>query len=74
MPSLSEPPSGCRFHTRCHRFLGDVCANVEPPMQEAVEGHVYKCHIPPDELLAAQTHDAGASARAGAGAGRLISS
>ena len=55
MPSLSEPPSGCRFHTRCHRFLGDVCVNVEPPMQEAAEGHVYKCHIPPDELLAAQT-------------------
>jgi peptide/nickel transport system ATP-binding protein len=61
MPSLSEPPSGCRFHTRCHRVLGDVCANVEPPMQEAVEGHVYKCHIPPDELLAAQTTPAAAS-------------
>ena len=55
MPSLSEPPSGCRFHTRCHRFLGDICVQQEPPMQEAVTGHTYKCHIPPDELLAAQT-------------------
>jgi peptide/nickel transport system ATP-binding protein len=55
MPSLSEPPTGCRFHTRCHRFLGDICVQQEPPLQEAVAGHTYTCHIPPDELLAAQT-------------------
>ncbi|HMK92547.1 MAG TPA: ABC transporter ATP-binding protein [Thermoleophilia bacterium] len=61
MPSLSEPPSGCRFHTRCHRFLGDVCVQQEPPLQEAGEGHVYKCHIPPAELLAAQRAEAPAA-------------
>ncbi len=55
MPSLSEPPTGCRFHTRCHRFLGDICVEQEPPLQEPVSGHTYKCHIPPGELLAAQT-------------------
>jgi peptide/nickel transport system ATP-binding protein len=55
MPSLSEPPSGCRFHTRCHRTLGDICVAQEPPIQEAVTGHTYKCHIPPDELLQLQT-------------------
>jgi peptide/nickel transport system ATP-binding protein len=55
MPSLSEPPSGCRFHTRCHRFLGDICEQQEPPIQETGDGHTYKCHIPPDELLALQT-------------------
>jgi peptide/nickel transport system ATP-binding protein len=54
MPSLSEPPSGCRFHTRCHRTLGDICVEQEPPLQEAATGHTYKCHIPPRELLAAQ--------------------
>jgi peptide/nickel transport system ATP-binding protein len=54
MPSLSEPPSGCRFHTRCHRFLGDVCVHQEPPFQDAGDGHVYKCHIPPDELRTVQ--------------------
>ena len=54
MPSLSEPPSGCRFHTRCHRFLGDICVEQEPPLQEAVTGHTYKCHIPPGELLQLQ--------------------
>ena len=54
MPSLSEPPSGCRFHTRCHRTLGDICVEQEPPLQAAATGHTYKCHIPPRELLAAQ--------------------
>jgi len=55
MPSLSEPPTGCRFHTRCHRILGDICQNEVPPFQEAATGHTYMCHIPPDELLALQT-------------------
>jgi peptide/nickel transport system ATP-binding protein len=54
MPSLSDPPSGCRFHTRCHRFLGEICEMQEPPAQEAAPGHTYNCHIPPDELLALQ--------------------
>ena len=54
MPSLTEPPSGCRFHTRCHRFLGDICAQQEPPAMDAGDGHTYRCHIPPDELLALQ--------------------
>jgi len=57
MPSLSEPPSGCRFHTRCHRILGDICEHQEPPIQETGDGHTYKCHIPPDELLALQVKD-----------------
>jgi peptide/nickel transport system ATP-binding protein len=50
VPSLAEPPSGCRFHTRCHRFLGDMCVNVMPPWGDAGGGHRYLCHIPPDEL------------------------
>jgi peptide/nickel transport system ATP-binding protein len=50
VPSLSDPPSGCRFHTRCHRFLGDLCAQVVPPWREVAPGHSYLCHIEPDEL------------------------
>ncbi len=50
VPSLSEPPSGCRFHTRCHRFLGDICVNVTPPWREVAPGHNYLCHIEPYEL------------------------
>ncbi len=57
MPSLSDPPSGCRFHTRCHRTSA-VCEEQEPPFQEAASGHTYKCHIPPDELLRLQTVEA----------------
>jgi peptide/nickel transport system ATP-binding protein len=55
MPSLSEPPSGCRFHTRCHRFLGDTCAQEIPPWQQAGPDHKYKCHIPPGELRRLQS-------------------
>jgi peptide/nickel transport system ATP-binding protein len=54
LPSPASPPSGCRFHTRCPRFLGDVCRTVEPPWQRDGDGHVYRCHIPPDELREAQ--------------------
>ena len=54
MPSLTDPPSGCRFHTRCHRFLGDICVNEVPLDQDARDGHTYKCHISPGELSALQ--------------------
>jgi peptide/nickel transport system ATP-binding protein len=57
MPSLTDPPSGCRFHTRCHRILGEICEQQVPPMQDAGDGHAYKCHIPPDELRALQAKD-----------------
>lgn len=50
MPSPSDPPSGCRFHTRCPRFLGDVCREEAPPWQHDGERHQYRCHIPPGEL------------------------
>jgi peptide/nickel transport system ATP-binding protein len=64
MPSLSDPPTGCRFHTRCHRYLGDICANQEPPERQAGEGHIYACHIPPDELLKLQTEGSTTSGEA----------
>ncbi|MDQ3360122.1 MAG: ABC transporter ATP-binding protein [Actinomycetota bacterium] len=50
MPSPSDPPSGCRFHTRCPRFLGDLCRDKAPPWQRDADGHQYRCHIPPGEL------------------------
>jgi peptide/nickel transport system ATP-binding protein len=57
LPSASRPPPGCRFHTRCPRFLGEVCRTVEPPWQEDDGGHRYRCHIPPRELAGLQRAD-----------------
>jgi peptide/nickel transport system ATP-binding protein len=50
IPSAANPPTGCVFHTRCPRFLGDVCVNTEPPLAEAEPGHAIRCHIPLEEL------------------------
>jgi peptide/nickel transport system ATP-binding protein len=50
VPSLTDPPSGCRFHTRCHRFLGEICVTEQPPWRAVDDGHHYLCHIPVDEL------------------------
>ena len=63
IPSPIDPPSGCRFHTRCPRFLGDVCETQEPPWQEDSGGHRYRCHIAPAELAEAQAETAATTDR-----------
>ena len=57
LPSASRPPAGCRFHTRCPRFLGDVCRTTEPPWQDDGRGHRYRCHIAPRDLAGLQRAD-----------------
>lgn len=54
VPSPVDLPSGCPFHTRCPRYLGDICAEEEPPWQFTEEGTRYYCHIPPADLAAVQ--------------------
>jgi peptide/nickel transport system ATP-binding protein len=57
IPSAANPPSGCVFHTRCPRFLGEICVNQEPALVEHEPGHFYRCHIPIDELRRLQRVD-----------------
>ena len=58
IPSAASPPSGCVFHTRCPRFLGDICVEQEPPLVEAEPGHLMRCHIPIEELRRLQAKEA----------------
>jgi oligopeptide/dipeptide ABC transporter ATP-binding protein len=44
LPSIANPPPGCRFHTRCP-VVTDTCRVVEPQMVQAAEGHRVACHL-----------------------------
>jgi len=52
-PSLSAPPSGCRFHPRCP-FVMDICKREVPPSIAVSPGHVAACwlHVPPRDAAA----------------------
>ena len=55
IPSAADPPSGCVFHTRCPRKVGEICELEEPPVRQAEQGHVIRCHIPVEELRQLQS-------------------
>lgn len=55
VPSAIDPPSGCRFHTRCpRRHLlpdnGRICEEKIPPWRQVAAEHRIFCHIPVETL------------------------
>jgi len=48
IPSPANPPSGCKFHTRCPARM-DICSKVIPQIRELEPGHTVACHLYNDE-------------------------
>ncbi|MGT2424956.1 oligopeptide/dipeptide ABC transporter ATP-binding protein [Amnibacterium kyonggiense] len=53
LPSPSNPPTGCVFHTRCPKYKNELseserehCRTVEPVLEEKAPGHEVYCHFP----------------------------
>ena len=42
-PNPANPPSGCRFHTRC-RYADQTCQTTQPALREIESGHFVSCH------------------------------
>jgi len=57
VPSPANPPSGCRFRTRCF-MAREICSRVDPPLREVTPGQWSACHFA-EELLSGPTAAAG---------------
>ncbi|OMF83476.1 ABC transporter ATP-binding protein [Paenibacillus glucanolyticus] len=50
LPSPVNPPTGCRFHTRCPSCM-EVCKQVTPVYREVEPGHQVACHLYDEEIM-----------------------
>jgi peptide/nickel transport system ATP-binding protein len=62
VPSPANPPSACRFHTRCPKAQ-EVCATVEPPLESKGGGTLAACHFPLTQEEVARTLPAALTAK-----------
>ncbi len=44
IPSPANPPSGCKFHTRCRQCM-EICKTVAPETKEIEPNHMVSCHL-----------------------------
>lgn len=49
IPSALNPPSGCKFHTRCSKCM-DICREKAPERYQAAEEHYVYCHLYDDKI------------------------
>jgi oligopeptide/dipeptide ABC transporter ATP-binding protein len=45
IPSATNIPSGCRFHTRCPERIGKICEEIEPLDYHFSDGNEVSCHL-----------------------------
>ena len=56
IPSPVNPPSGCKFHTRCEKCM-EICKKVPPKYVEVEEGHFISCFYPHKEERNSERHE-----------------
>ena len=56
IPSPANPPSGCKFHTRCNKCM-EICKTETPVFKEYAPGHRVACHLYEQNNLSGITHE-----------------
>lgn len=50
IPSPANPPSGCKFHTRCEHCM-EICKSEPPKANDMGNGHIVRCHLYNDKAI-----------------------